>query len=51
MPSKRERNKSLKGCFEFINYTVSGNGIVFGYVFPNLVKIDQSFRVKIIASH
>jgi hypothetical protein len=47
----RERQKLDNRFVNVFAYPVGGIQIVFGYEFPNIVKVCVSFRVKNVAAH
>lgn len=39
-----KRNKRLDGSLDCIDRPIGCLGIVFGYIFPNRIEVDFSFR-------
>ncbi len=43
-----KRNQLFDGVKNIGNHPVGGGGIVASYEFPNVLKINRGFRVKVI---
>lgn len=44
------KRKRFDGRFNCIDHPVGCFRIVFGYVFPNRIKVDFGFRMKVVPS-